>query len=44
MIHRLADEGEPVSDVLLLSESQMERIEPFFLWRTACHAWMTGEF
>lgn len=30
MIHRLTDEGEPVSDVFLLSESQMRRIEPFF--------------
>ena len=30
MIHRLTDGGETVSDVFLLSEHQMERIEPFF--------------
>ncbi len=37
-------EGRPVSEVFLLSERQMERIEPFFLWRTECRAWMTGVF
>lgn len=30
MIHRLTDGGETVSDVFLLSERQMKRIEPFF--------------
>ena len=30
MIHRLTDGGEAVSEVFLLSERQMERIEPFF--------------
>ncbi|BBC80050.1 transposase [Acetobacter orientalis] len=30
MIHRLTDGGRPVSDVFMLSERQMERIEPFF--------------
>ncbi len=30
MIHRVTDGGEAVSDMFLLSESQMERIEPFF--------------
>ncbi|NLI25789.1 MAG: transposase, partial [Acetobacter sp.] len=31
MIHRLTNGGWPVSDVFMLSESQMKRIEPFFL-------------
>ncbi|GLH28142.1 IS5 family transposase [Acetobacter pasteurianus] len=31
MIHRLTDGGKAVSDVFLLSETQMRRIEPFFL-------------
>jgi transposase len=30
VIHRLTDGGDAVSDMFLLSESQMERIEPFF--------------
>ena len=30
MIHRLTDEGKAVSEVFLLSERQMKRIEPFF--------------
>ena len=30
MIHWLTDGGDAVSDMSLLSESQMERIEPFF--------------
>jgi len=30
VIHRVTDGGEAVSDMFLLSESQMERIEPFF--------------
>lgn len=30
MIHRLTDGGEPVNQIFLLSERQMERIEPFF--------------
>lgn len=30
MIHRLTNGGKAVSEVLLLSESQMERIELFF--------------
>ena len=30
MIQRLTDGGKAVSDVFLLSESQMERIRPFF--------------
>ncbi len=30
-----------MNDVFMLSERQMEQIEPFFsLWRTECHAWM----
>lgn len=30
MIHRLTNGGVPVSDVFLLSESQIKQIEPFF--------------
>lgn len=30
MIHRLTNGGEAVSELFLLSESQMERISPFF--------------
>lgn len=30
MFHGLTDGGKAVSDIFLLSERQMERIEPFF--------------
>lgn len=31
VIHRLTDGGKTVSDMFLLSERQVERIEPYFL-------------
>jgi hypothetical protein len=31
-----------MSDLFLLSDRQLNRIQPFFRCRMACHAWMTG--